>query len=971
MKKLLYIALFCMQYAFAQNLITTEQFASCTLPEKWSLKSDIGTFGFSIIKSNLMPQTDATCSILYQQANKTENGNRKFNITSKEFQLFNYDQYILNFGLRFIKTNANSSLKLFAVIDDVSRLVQTYSSDVTQNGIVLVNQVFTINTNQANQKLKFIFEYEAIGNDFNTIILIDNLNISGPDNDDCARAVELQLDKPCLSGNSSGAFFAGPKILCSGNYVQGIWYKYISTFTGQLNIQTNAVYNDAVSVFEGGCASLKDLNCFNKDEYGFAGERNYAAVETGKTYYIRVAKQTGFYGREDISELCLTIRKKEPLYPSHDICTNKKTITINSNCTSEENIFANFENPIPSLNDKSRADVWYSFKTSNTKSLEIISHADFADVLTVYKGTCSQLIEVKCEDLGGKLILENPTTNTEYFIQVSGYFSTIEGHLCIEVKDKSTTKPLNDDCPTSKAITLNQFCESLNTLNGIKSSIKPSCVVYNATDVWFSFVAPSEKNINLDIQAGFIYNWAIYSGTCNNLNEFACGKSPDPCSGGIPVTALTAGRTYYLQIISAVNPLKSGEGNLCVRIDELSKAPAFTKLNLELQVECLHGVLGKVNYLAIGGKGQYNYNGPLSTEIFYPGTTVEAFIEDEVGCRDFDKVTIDCQAPATCKNSNLDLIVISECLMDSLGRQSGEVLLHINGMGGSGAYYLYGTPDGSKLKHGERYQIILIDSDSCYVIEEGQIICPPFDCSQSKLTINASYECVDTLLKAILHLEVKGNLGNFNIKGNQVGDQLAQGDKYLAEVTDAAGCSISTSGEIVCKFDSCAYARPNMNVSYDCILDINGNRTGKAILNVSVSSYAGGIILSGHKNGDTLNNLDNYSVHMIDSFGCSLINSGDINCIPVSGKDLTKDRLTTFHPNPAYDLLNILIPQNKDSKIKYTVLNSDGKFIEMNLVNPLTTNNIISLKIDNYPAGLIYIKLEGERFFDIIRFIKL
>ncbi|MBK8449749.1 MAG: hypothetical protein IPL42_06865 [Saprospiraceae bacterium] len=70
MKKLLYIALFCMQYAFAQNLITTEQFASCTLPEKWSLKSDIGTFGFSIIKSNLMPQTDATCSILYQQANK-------------------------------------------------------------------------------------------------------------------------------------------------------------------------------------------------------------------------------------------------------------------------------------------------------------------------------------------------------------------------------------------------------------------------------------------------------------------------------------------------------------------------------------------------------------------------------------------------------------------------------------------------------------------------------------------------------------------------------------------------------------------------------------------------------------------------------------------------------------------------------------------------------------------------------------
>ncbi len=971
MKKLVYIFIISVQYLNAQNFITSEQFTACSLPDQWSMKTDEGTFGFSIIKSSLMPTYDATCSIVYTQSSKNDNTSKKFSIRTKEFNLFAYDQYTFSYGLKFTKTNQNSNLKLYSVIDGQSALLQTFTSDVSQNGIVLVTQTQSINTSGTNRKLQFVFEYSADGNDYNSLVLIDNLSLYGPDNDDCTRAVSLQLDKACLSGNNTGAFMTGPAIKCTGTYYQGLWYKYTSDYSGYLKINTLANFNDAVSVFEGTCPSLKDINCFNTDEYGFEGERNFIQVEPGKTYYFRVARQYNYYGRDDVGDLCVSIQKLNPVYPTHDHCVNNIPLQINASCTSELNIAADFSTPVPSLNNKSRADVWYSFKPTSTQPLEIISHADFADVLTVFKGNCNQLEEVICEDLGGKLILSNPVVTNTYFIQVSGYFSTIEGHLCMEVKTKSSTKPTNEDCPTAKAIALNQACQASSTINSIKSNVKPSCVVYSAPDVWYSFVAPAEKNVAISIECGFLYNWAIYSGTCTNLMEFSCGRTPDPCSGYITVNGLIAGKTYYLQILAAVNPLKASEGELCVRIDELSKVTPFEPLNFNLQVECLHGVLGKVSYTASGGKGQYKYEGPGSNDIFYPGTIVEAFIEDESGCREFDKVSIDCTPPTKCKTSTLDLEVSSECIVDNIGRQTGEVILHINGKGGSGAYFIYGTQDGSKLKHGDDYQIIIIDTDSCYVIEQGRINCPPFDCSQSQLSISTNYVCVDTLLKAVLQVDVKGNLGTFNVTGNKTGDLLDQGQHYQTEVVDEAGCSSISSGDIKCNFDSCAYSRPKLVVSYDCIVDDKGNKTGKAIMIVNAESHAGGIVISGNQNGDTLNNLDKFVVNMIDSFGCSLSLSGDIDCIITNNNNPNHQHETSFYPNPAQDKLIINIPHNNDSEILFSIFNSEGALFHRMKSNPLSSNNTIQLNIEKFPSGILYVKMEGNQFFDIIRFVKI
>lgn len=177
-----------------------------------------------------------------------------------------------------------------------------------------------------------------------------------------------------------------------------------------------------------------------------------------------------------------------------------------------------------------------------------------------------------------------------------------------------------------------------------------------------------------------------------------------------------------MQIIAATNILKSEEAQLCVRIDELSLTQVFEPLNLTLHLDCLHGVLGQVNYTVEGGIAPVQYHGPASTELFLPGQKIEAFVEDANGCRSFGNINASCLPPSKCNNTSLTTDVRVECLVDSIGRQTGEVILHVAGKGGSGVYYLYGTPDGSKLKHNDEYKVIVIDKDSCYAIEEGKSI---------------------------------------------------------------------------------------------------------------------------------------------------------------------------------------------------------------------------------------------------------
>ncbi len=969
MKKLITFIYFMPAILAAQNQVYSENFAACSMPQGYKATQVNGNYNFTIARSTLFPRADASCSIFYLQTVQNDHTPRKFNIVTGTYKLFAFDQHTIQFGLRYSRPT-NSTLHAYVVINGQRQLLRTYNSNVIDNVNTLALQTFKIQTPLNATNISLLFEYESAGADLGTNILIDNIFIQGADNDDCSRAVDLPLDALyCLDGNIIGAEYKGPNAACTGNFAQAVWYRFNSPINGTVRLVSNAGFNDVVSFFEGNCQSLKQIACRNDDEYGFGGEKGFYNVQSGKTYYFRIAKQIDYYG-SDSPDFCVQLKNQLPNPPAHDVCEINIPLEINKACNKSTNIQAKLEGTVPSKNLRSRSDVWYSFTTASTKPLEIITNADFADVITVYSGQCNALTEVQCEDLGGKLILASPLANRQYFLQVSGYFSTIEGNVCVQVLEKSTVKPSNDDCPTARALVLNQNCTTLSTTNALKSGKKPSCTVYSGPDIWYSFVASAEAKALIEIQAGFICNYGLYSGNCQSLTEVSCGKNIDPCKGPIQVIGLVPGRTYYLQVIAASQPLRPGEGDICVSVFEPSRAAPYTPLRLSLATDCLHGVLGRVNYTATGGTGQIKYYGPSSNEVFYPGSKVEAFIEDANGCRDFKSLEINCSPPSRCKNSTLDIQLETICLKDSIGRQTGEVVLNYWGKGGSGVYYQYGTPSGTLLKHGDSYKLIIIDSDSCYVIEEGTINCKPFDCSQSNLKCLVSYECIDTLFKAKLDIQVTGALGSYSLSGTANGSFLSQGEPYKVTVTDQAGCVSELTGEINCKFDSCAYAQASLDVKAECLKDSNGLLTGKSVLLINGFSKAGNIRYIGNQPGDTLSHGDTYSVQLVDAFGCGLAMKGTVNCITVFANDPLSASNAYIAPNPTSGnaWLYMQLPVSGNYLIQTYAL--DGKLVGAQNYWFEAGRQQVLLNDQTRQHGVYYVKVTGKQFHELLRYIQ-
>lgn len=953
--------LFC-NIIIGQQIAQLESFNDCVLPSGANITINEGTEQFFMAPNTEDISNGKNCALVYTATDRKTAGKRKFTYKSPIYSLKGGQDYYVSYYLKFTNPK-NSSLKIYS---NAINLLLNYTSNTFTGSIE-----GTILKVPTDQNVFFTIVYENAGNDAGSQVIIDNFFV-GNVYDKCSSAIDLTLDASCTNGTSMITATVASNS-CKPDAQNTYWYKYTSNYDGYLNININADYNVLASYYSGTCNALQQIVCEDYDEFGFDGEHSQIQVQNGKTYFFRLSKRTQGYGNV-YGTHCIGIKKGNSaiLRPNHDLCNNRIKIIINNNCSKANNYAALTEGPVPSYNGRSKSDIWYSFIPTSTKSLEIISNADFAEVMTLYTGSCTALTEVKVEDLGNHLVLDNPKLGTEYFLQVSGYFASVEGNLCVDLKEVNATIPSNDDCIQAKQITLNGNCVSASINGSTKSAIRSSCTVYTAPDLWYSLTTGTETNIALTVDADFIYSWALFSGSCNSLIEAQCGSNPDPCDGYIAINQLKPNTKYFLQIYASAAPLKINEGNICVKIEDLSKATKPNPLALQLSTECLHGVLTRVNYSSTGGKGKINYYGPSTNELFTNGSTIDAFVTDENNCRDFKSITASCKTPTKCRNSNLDINLKTECIVDAIGRQTGEVRLDINGVGGSGAYFYYGTKNGDILKHGDVYKIILIDTDSCYVIEEGKIFCPPFNCSQSKMKMDVTYDCIDTLLKAQLKVVVTGNLGTYMLTGNQHLDLLDQGTPYSIISKDEADCEVKTNGVINCKFDSCAYSRATLDVSYECITNPgSGTQTGKAILKINGTSYAGGIKYVGNQAGDILSHNDSYRVELVDAFGCGVVKTGVIQCIPTGVVDQESIYGARIFPNPTNGKAIISLNVKQAEQIQITVYQSDGKELLRN--SKLVSNGaqLIAIDATQFSAGIYYVLIKGKNGFENLSFIKI
>ena len=941
----------------SQNYLHSQGFPNCGLVPGAIVEIEEGVDSFRFFSVQV-----GGCRMFYLTSTNDANSVR---YVSAPFDVTYYEDYRFGISTFLQKMNGDGTLKFSAKNESGSYEELLLVLDA-QN--TTVPDFFPIDPPSSVKHVQLVLEYSGTA-DQGSYFALESVNLFGPDNDLCDRAILIALDDPCLVGNNIAADYSGPAT-CVNDLDQCTWFTFQAEETGWIALETNAEYDDVADLFEGPCTALNQVYCSDWDEYGFTGERNEWMIEAGKEYFVRMSAKTNSFPGVEGSH-CISLQKiAGPTIINNDLCEQKQIIEVGQTCTESTNIKAKTQGPEPSLNIRSRADVWFSFIANSTKNLKIIPQADFAEVTTVYKGNCQSPEEVHCQDLGGVVLLENPTPGTEYLVQVSGYFATLEGKLCLEVHESDEQIPVNDDCPDAMPLSLNQQGQTINIINAEVATKRPSCIVYKQADIWYEFTTSNAGSYLLDISAGFTYVYALYTGTCADLTEIECQDSPDPCDGYIALDNLQAGKKYYLQIMAATHPIRTLEGELSVSIYENGNEPDFEPLVLNIDIECVDVVLSRIHHSASGGKGAYEFFGDINGELLWPGDSYEIFVQDENECRDFMSGTANCKSPDECDNTDLNLSVGYHCLVDSIGIPLGRAEITLDVIGGLGNVQSYGTMHGEVLDHGTAFRSMVIDSQGCHQIVEGIVDCPPFDCSQSALEIVPTVTCIDTLFKAQLNYTINGNLGAYQVTGPDQGSLLDQNESYKIEVTDATGCSEEIQGIINCHFDSCAYARPTLTVTYDCLVDGSNNKTGQAVLHVSGQSMAGGISYSGNVDGEILNHGDSYETIQHDAFGCDVTVGGIIDCEPTNtAVQDVGDVNIGIAPNPGRDYFYLVVSSQLLDELRSVELTQSQGRVLMSRETDLEQS--MRIETADLPAGHYFIRLHTRKQVYTIQWIKI
>jgi hypothetical protein len=916
-----------------QNVLYTETFSDCAMPSNWETMVEYGGVDWEVVDNNHAdPDYGDECLLYFLDIKKQGKGDSSnIWVASPWIQPINSDSVFIDFLLNYIKINGKPQvLDIYYEVNNQRHLYASFDSTVwgaTFNEYV--PQTIRI-ANTDNSPVRVVINFNNHGEQ-NSVVSLDNFVFRGYSNNQCDAAVDLSIGATgCLEGNNFGLNAEIVPDACSGiQTTRPIWYRFISDRTAFIKLSTQAEYNDVIDVYYGICDDLIPFRCSNKDEYGFTGEEMYFRVTNGVVYYFRLSAYDAPYSTTD-GKYCIRLEEvpEIPKADNYDYCTGAQELTLDGDCVESLTYFAETTDPVPSLNEKSRADVWYKYTHSTDVPITFNTNADFSDVITIYQGNCFGLLEVSGTDQGPEMVGFELTEGIQYFIKISGYFSTIEGKICASISTAAKQNPENDYCDFAEEVTLNEVnCLEASTIFARTSNIKSSCQIKAGPDLWYQFVPPGSGAVSIQVNAEFIYDLALYLGTCDSLVEQNCQMNPHRCDGYINFENLNPDTTYYLQISAHVNSFGSVRGDLCLSIFNSDDAPPFAKLTVNSELNCKQDILGILSIEVEGGQGIVDISGNQDGDWILPGENYRSIIQDEAGCRQIIEGIAVCEGNIDCDNSDLELTVSYDCELDALGLQTGRAIVSVEVSGGIGNVERFGIKDGDIVDSGTEISIAALDEGGCMKIYRELIICDPFTCEQSDLNIIADYNCIDSLLRAELIINAADGNGQYSFSGHRDGDLLEDGDSYLSIVTDEAGCTDTISGIIDCQFDSCAYSALDVNIDYECLKDINGNQTGKAILSIITNGGIGQLTFIGSQSGDTLNNGDNFDIEVVDEWGCSIVRQGTIECIPTSNRDPSAYKFRNVYPMPTSNYVIVEYHSSTKNEVEFDLFDSAGKLV--------------------------------------------
>ena len=407
----------------------------------------------------------------------------------------------------------------------------------------------------------------GIGAKFNICI-----TAQAPVNDDCTIATTLTSGTTCVTttSNLQYANTSAPAGTCGGataTTTYDVWFNYVATATTETvtlsSLGTNlTAATTYIEMFSGSCGSLVSLGC-----QAASTRQTISSLTIGNTYYVRVyitSAPTNATTANWNFNICI----QQP--PANDDCSGAISLTPGAACVTTAGTLdlatPNAATPLGCFAAGTYYDVWYNFvatTTIETVTISSLGTSFTSPNIQIYSGSCGSLVSVACAS-GTSLMQYGLTVGATYYVRIanlnanpSGLGTVANFNICITY----ITPPVNDDC--SGATTLTSGIGCVNTagtfINASPTSISlPSCGNGGSADVWYSFIAHSNRPVitlsslgaNLNTASPFIQ---LFSGSCGSLTQLACALSPLNTAvtpGGV---GLTLNSTYYIRITTNTN----------------------------------------------------------------------------------------------------------------------------------------------------------------------------------------------------------------------------------------------------------------------------------------------------------------------------------------------------------------------------------------------------------------------------------
>ncbi len=362
-----------------------------------------------------------------------------------------------------------------------------------------------------------------------------------PANDLCEDAITVIEDVPLVGTTlyASGS----PITSCSNSDPNDVWYRYIPSITGKVDMDLcGSDFDTTLAVFDS-CQS-SELAC-NKDNYVclfYPYDRSALSLNViaGMEYFIRISGHDQEVGQ-------FTLNVGTPLAPpANDDCQNALVVNVDQTYTRSSVLASG--SPLAGVGYNDPNDVWHSLTVPSSGTIVVNTcGSNFDTTLAVFDGCGGNLLVANnnsdnCQSQSEVQL--NVTGGATYYIRVAGANQQV-GDYTLNI---SPVIPTGNHDACNNAMPVYEGFDLVNTNVGASGSDLSSCGLNDTKDVWHVFVPNSTGSYTFDVcgqdfQATLsVFNQCDNAGSQLGCDSFDCG------SGSEINLTLTAGVPYYLRV---------------------------------------------------------------------------------------------------------------------------------------------------------------------------------------------------------------------------------------------------------------------------------------------------------------------------------------------------------------------------------------------------------------------------------------